>query len=181
MFGSLPWADVVLPAVDIAYNGFPVNYQLVLHMDEFGSDIFTTDPSWAIDFAPNGTRLGIGDIITRKRYAAMLDAIAKHGAPAFYEGAIAQATIAALDRAAGIMTMDDLANYAAIERQPVSITYRDYRLASIGAPSGGIVTLNIMKTVEGYSDFGTSASANLSTFRLNEAFRFGYGAVGVPN
>lgn len=68
------------------------------------------DPTWALDFAPNGTRLGLGDIMTRKRYANTLEEIASQGADAFYEGAIAQTTIAALQKANGTMTLDDLRN-----------------------------------------------------------------------
>lgn len=135
------------------------------------------DPTWALDFAPNGTRLGLGDIITRKRYANTLEEIAQKGPDAFYEGAIAQTTIAALQKANGIMTLDDLKNYTVAIRKPATINYRDYRLTSGSAPSSGVVALSAMKIIEGYSDIGQPATVNLSTHRLDEAIRFGYGQV----
>jgi gamma-glutamyltranspeptidase len=77
------------------------------------------------------------------------------------------------------MTLEDLGRYKVEVRDAMEITYRDYKLTSSGAPSSGAVALNIMKTVEGYSQFGTEALLNLSTHRFDEAVRFGYGAVSV--
>ena len=135
------------------------------------------DPNWAIDFAPNGTRVGLGDVLTRKRYADLLENIAEKGPNVFYTGAIAKTTIAALRAANGTMTLGDLQNYTVKVRQPAEITYHSYRITSCSAPSGGIVALNAMKTVEGYSGFGDASMINLTTHRFDEAIRFAYGAV----
>jgi gamma-glutamyltranspeptidase/glutathione hydrolase len=144
-----------------------------------GEDFLSQDPIWAIDFAPNGTRLGLGDIVTRKRYANTLESISKHGADAFYSGPIAEATIKALQAANGIMTVDDLTNYKVVIRKAPEIAYRGFKIASTGAPSSGTVALSILKIVEGYDNFFAPEFVNLSTHRLDEAIRFGYGAVGM--
>jgi gamma-glutamyltranspeptidase/glutathione hydrolase len=188
-YGKLPWAKVMQPAIDVAYNGFPVNKDTVHYFSsttpefEGSADFLVADPNWAIDFAPNGTLLGIGDTLTRKRYAATLQEIAHRGADAFYTGPIAEATIAALATAnasKGIMTMDDLKNYAVETKKPaLSISYRDYKITSTSTPSGGEVVLSVMKAVEGYSGFGDEASINVTTQRLEEAIRFGYGQVSA--
>lgn len=136
------------------------------------------DPTWALDFAPNGTRLGLGDTITRKRYANTLEEIAYYGADAFYAGAIARTTIAALQKANGTMTLADLKNYTVAIRKPATINYRDYKLTSGSAPSSGVVALSIMNIIQGYPDIGEPATVNLSTHRLVEAIKFGYGQVG---
>lgn len=63
------------PAINVARYGFPVTQDLVYQMDTATADqanFLVEDPTWAIDFAPNGTRLGLGDILTRKRYADTL-------------------------------------------------------------------------------------------------------------
>ena len=106
-----------------------------------------------------------------------VETISKNGADAFYAGDIANATITALRASNGTMTLQDLKNYSIAIRKPAQITYRDYRLTACSAPSGGEVTLSVMKTVEGYRDFGDAALLNLSTHRLDEAIRFGYGEV----
>jgi len=133
------------------------------------------DPSWAIDFAPNGTLLGLGDTITRRRYADTLESIAKRGVDAFYQGPIAEAMIRSVRDNDGIMTMDDLKNYSVALREPAAIDYRDYRLRSCSAPSSGIVAMSAMKIVEGFDGLGEEAMLNLSTHRFDEAIRFGYG------
>ena len=170
------------PAIRVARHGFRVTEDLVRYMAAAtaGSvDFLTTDPTWAIDFAPNGTRLALNDTMTRKRYADTLEAVALKGADAFYTGAIANATITALRRANGTMTLEDLRNYTVALRKPAQIEYRGFKLTSGSAPSSGGVALSVMKTVEGYERFGDPALVNLSTHRLDEAIRFGYGEVGI--
>ncbi|KAL2073923.1 hypothetical protein VTL71DRAFT_11249 [Oculimacula yallundae] len=174
-YGALPWRAVCNPAVHVARYGFPVTEDLVRYMDvatEDGNTFLTDDPQFAMDFAPNGTLLGLGDILTRKRYANTLEAIAKHGAKAFYEGDIAKHTINALRASNGTMTLSDLANYRVSIRPALNITYKGYNLYSCGVPSGGSVALSILKIIEGYS----STDLNLSTHRLNEAMRFSFAA-----
>ncbi|KAL9034959.1 MAG: hypothetical protein Q9214_006807, partial [Letrouitia sp. 1 TL-2023] len=177
-FGKLPWCNVIAPAIKLARYGFTVTADLVRYMDsatEDGENFLVDEPTWAIDFAPNGTRVGLNDTITRKRYANTLEAISEHGVDAFYTGSIANATIQALQAQNGTMTLDDLKNYTVEIRNPSQITYRNYRLTSCSAPSSGEVALSVMKAIEGYPDIGDPAAINISTHRLDEAIRFGYG------
>src|SRR5579862_8873633 len=58
-YGRLPWAAVMRPAIQLARNGFPISEDLFNKMNEVTQgqrDFLVEDPSWAIDFAPNGTR-----------------------------------------------------------------------------------------------------------------------------
>ncbi|KAJ5180573.1 gamma-glutamyltranspeptidase [Penicillium capsulatum] len=178
-YGSLPWSTVMAPAIAVARNGFRVGDDLVRFMNQAvgdGEDFLSKNPTWALDFAPNGTRLGLGDTITRRRYADTLEAIAKHGPEAFYTGPIAENMINALQAQNGTMTMEDLANYTIAIRNTSQIDYRGYKITSSTAPSSGSVALNILKILETYKDFFTSEkSVNISTHRMDEAIRFGYG------
>ncbi|KAG2412527.1 hypothetical protein HFD88_010084 [Aspergillus terreus] len=177
-YGTLPWATVMQPAIDTARNGFPVTADLVRYMESAvgtGEDFLVNDPTWAIDFAPNGTRLGLGDIITRRRYADTLETIARQGPDALYSGPIAETMIQALQAANGTMTLDDLRNYTVAIRNISQIDYRGYKITSTTAPSSGIVAMSILKIVDGYRDFFTPSNVNLSTHRLDEAMRFAYG------
>lgn len=177
-YGKLPWAHVMGPAINVARNGFIVTQDLVNYEKSAvgsGPNFLTEDPNFAIDFAPNGTLLGLNETITRQRYADTLETISKRGADAFYTGAIANATIQALQAANGTMTLEDLKNYTVAIRKPAQITYRDYKLTACSAPSSGTVALSVMKTIEGYSEIGEAVTLNLSTHRLDEAIRFAYG------
>lgn len=175
-YGKLPWAEVLAPAIKLARYGFTVTEDLVNYMDSASPNAFLTeDPSWAIDFAPRGCRVKLGETMTRKRYADTLETIANEGADAFYTGAIAKATVAALQAKNGTMTLQDLKNYTVALRKPAHINYRGYRLAACNAPSGGVVALSALNAVGGYDGFGDPAQVNLTTHRLDEAIRFAYG------
>ena len=139
------------------------------------NDFLTEDPSWAIDFAPNGERVKLGETMTRKRYAKTLEKIAKKGADAFYHGKIAKATIDALQAANGTMTLEDLAGYEVAIREPVSINYRGHKLTSTNAPSSGIVGLSALKVLSGYENIGDPAHVNETSHRIDESFKFAYG------
>ncbi|GAB7353304.1 hypothetical protein MBLNU459_g3803t1 [Dothideomycetes sp. NU459] len=178
-YGKLPWRDVMQGAIHTARYGFPVSADLVRYMASATagetSNFLVDEPTWAIDFAPNGTLLGLNDTITRKRYADTLETIAEKGPDAFYTGAMAEAMIQTIQGANGTMTMDDLANYTVAIRPPAEIEYRGFKIRSCSAPASGTVALSVMKTIEGYDDIGEAAAVNLSTHRLDEAIRFGYG------
>lgn len=180
-YGSLPWKDVMQGAIHTARYGWNVTQDLVRYMRSANAsaqvpNFLCVEPSWALDFCPNGTLLGLGDVISRKRYANTLETIANHGPDAFYSGAIAETTIAALQAANGTMTVEDLANYTVAVRRVNNITYRDYVLYSTSAPSSGGIALATLNTLSGYSNFYDSGATNLSTHRLDEAMRFAYGA-----
>jgi len=186
-YGKLSWPTVMQPAINLARYGFIVNQDLVHYMQvgTAGYDNFlVNDPAWAIDFAPNGTLVKLGDTIYRKRYADTLETISAYGADAFYNGAIAKATIAAILAKNGTMTMQDLHNYSVAIRAPAELKYRDYTLRSCSAPSGGEVALAVMNIVSGYADLGWPETVNISTVRLVEAMKFAYGertSLGDPS
>jgi gamma-glutamyltranspeptidase/glutathione hydrolase len=166
------------PSIQIAREGFVVSDDLWRYMSTVApSNAFLSSiPTWAYDFAPNGTLLGIGDLMTRKRYADTLETIALLGSDAFYTGSIAQTTIAAIKSSGGNLTLADLANYNVTLKSPVEVEYRGFKLRSVPAPASGAVVLQTFNVIQGYSE-RPSTHLNLSTHRLDEAIRFGYGEV----
>ncbi|KAL4920367.1 gamma-glutamyltranspeptidase [Aspergillus aurantiobrunneus] len=177
-YGTLPWSDLVQPAIRTARDGFPVGEDLVHYMESAvgdDEDFLVNDPSWAVDFAPNGTRVKLGDTITRKRYANTLETIASQGPDAFYSGRIAESLIRAIQSSNGTMTLDDLRNYTAVVRDHTQIDYRGYKITSTTTPSSGTVALNTLKVLDMYERLFTPENVNLSTHRMDEAIRFGYG------
>lgn len=178
MYGKLPWVKVVMPAAKLAERGFIVNEDLRKAMNsEFFSkrNFLVEDAAWAEDFAPNGTLLELGDIITRKRYAKTLDTIAREGVQSFYEGEMADAMVRAVQADNGTITLEDLATYNISIRPVISIDYRGRKLHSMSSPSSGAVTLSTLKTIEGYEP-GYPESNHLDTHRLDEAIKFAYAA-----
>lgn len=190
-YGALPWPDVLRPSIDLARNGFVVSEDLFKAMgipathdrrrapEGFLKDnrFLTEEPAWALDFAPNGTRLGLGDVMKRKRYADTLEDIAHTGVQLFYTGKLASQMVKAVQNADGIMNSEDLTRYSVIARTPVEIAFHGHRVLACGEPASGAVILSILKTIEGYENFRSAEHVNLSTHRLIEAMRFGYAEV----
>ncbi|KAL1599561.1 hypothetical protein SLS60_007364 [Paraconiothyrium brasiliense] len=178
-YGKLGWDEVMQPAIELAEGGFEVGNDLVRYMDVateviFGRNFLVEERAWAEDFAPNGTRVKEGDVLTRKRYAETLKAVAKGGADAFYKGEIAEATVRAVRATNGSLTLEDLRDYKIKSRTPLQSEYRDFKLTSVGAPAAGAVVLSTFKTIEGYDEMNDAGHTNLSTHRLDEALRFAY-------
>lgn len=187
-YGVLPWAKVLAPAVKVAREGWKVNEDLVRYMESAtataGYNFLVDNKEFAVDFAPKGQLLKLGETITRKRYANTIETLANEGPDAFYKGPIADATIRALQASNGIMTLQDLTNYKVAIRKPSTINYRDYKLTACGAPSGGDVALSTLKFMEGYSKVGDPSNINLTTHRLDESMKFAYALraeLGDPN
>lgn len=177
-FGRLSWREVLMPGVELARGGWEIGRDLSDAMESLTKKKFLyEEKEWAEDFAPKGTTLGLGDWISRKRYADTLEKIAKEGADVFYNGKMAEDLVKAVNANNGSMTVEDLRNYKIHLRKPASIDYRGYKLTSNSAPASGVVSLAVMNIVEGYEDFGWDERLNLSTHRLDEATRWAYGMV----
>ncbi|PVH80120.1 gamma-glutamyltranspeptidase [Cadophora sp. DSE1049] len=175
-FCTLPWKQLIDPAIKLARDGFLLYEGIatqIFYLDD--SSFLLDDPQWSIDFAPNGTLLAINSTISRKRYAGLLESISETGPEIFYSGRIAEETIRSVKAAGGIMELEDLKRYKVAVRPTLDIEYRDYRLTSTSAPTSGPVALSALKIFEGYRDRGDPKKLNLSTHRLDEAIRFGYG------
>jgi gamma-glutamyltranspeptidase/glutathione hydrolase len=184
-FGKLSWKEVLTPAVQLARGGWKIGRDLhdAMMLQGFPEDsrkFLYEKKEWAEDFAPNGTTLGLGDWITRKRYADTLERVANEGADVFYHGDMAEKLVKAVNNANGNMTLEDLRNYKVQLRKPATISYKGYKLTSNSAPASGVVSLAVMNIVSGYEDFGWDKQVNLSTHRLDEAMRWAYGMVSVP-
>jgi len=150
-YGRLPWAKLFAPAIKLARNGFPVGPKLAntIAIDTEAAQMPDIKRTF---FHADGTPYKQGEIFKSPAYAATLEAIAKHGAHAFYSGAIAQSIVDAVQHAPvnqGGMTLADLGAYRAVERAPVCGTYRGDKICSMPPPSsGGVAVLQILAMLE---------------------------------
>ena len=177
--GKLPWADLFQPAIRLARDGFPISSRLHLLLRWFGQSALTPAAK-AYFLDADGNALPTGHALKNEAYAATLDAIARHGADAFYSGAIAEAMVVAArtaPNAPGDLALSDLTAYTVKERPPVCVTYRTYRLCGMGPPSsGGIAVAQILKLVERFDLGRTPADAmNVQALHLvTEAERLAF-------
>jgi gamma-glutamyltranspeptidase / glutathione hydrolase len=149
--GKFTLAQILKPSIELAQNGFVVADD----MADTLSDMYRRMSRW-----PNparalsrddGTPLREGDRLVQADLAATLSAIADQGPKGFYEGPVAEKLAAAVGKAGGIMTADDLKSYQAVIRAPVRGTYRGYEIVSMPLPSsGGTVLLETLNILEGF-------------------------------
>lgn len=149
--GKFTLAQLIEPSIALARDGFPVPADLADSLAPLRA-VFARWPSSAkIFLRKDGRTLAEGDRFVQSDLAATLAAIARDGPRAFYEGPIAEKIVAAVQAANGLMTLDDLKSYRAVERAPLRGTYRGYEIVSMPPPSsGGALLIQMLNVLEGY-------------------------------
>ncbi|MDF2232671.1 gamma-glutamyltransferase [Albimonas sp. CAU 1670] len=140
--GRLPMARLLAPAIAAAREGFEVSPRMAASIATApGLDAFPA--ARAYFFGPDGAPLAAGTRLANPAYAQALETLRDAGAAPFYEGAQAQALLAALDTPANPspMTAADLAGYRVVERAPVCVSYRAWEICGMGPPSSGGLTV----------------------------------------
>ncbi len=146
--GKLKLADVLLPAADIAANGFPLD-EVYARKLAATADKLAKFPASAAIFLPNGKPLEKGQLLVQTDLAATYRAVAAKGIEWFYGGEFAQKTSAWMKANGGITTADDYAHYTAPEREPIRSKYRGYDLITMPPPSsGGVHMAQILNILE---------------------------------
>src|SRR5579871_6476922 len=113
-YGRAKWNDLVAPAVRLASDGFPVSYAFAESLHR--ARVLAQDPESKRIFLKNGSYYNVGDTLVQPELARTLERISKQGAAGFYEGATAKFLADAMEAHGGLITLDDLKNYAAAER-----------------------------------------------------------------
>ena len=154
-FGTLPWADLLQPAITLAETGFEIPTDLRGYLQRYEDQLRLFKPSAEIFLS--GIRLPeVGDILRQPDLAATLQRIAQEGPDGFYRGKTAELLVAEMDRGGGIITFEDLEHhhverYTAKWREPVIFDYRGYTIISMPPPSSGGATIaEIANILEGY-------------------------------
>ncbi len=174
-FGRLPWSEVVAPAVALARDGFVVDGPRArAFADAVSLERLRRFPSTVAALLPAGAPPSEGDTLRQPDLARTLALIADSGAPAFYQGSIADLIVAEMQRSGGIVTRADLAGYTPVWREPIQTTYRGWQLVSMPPPSSGGVTLaEMLNILEGFSPlppFGTAHLLHLEVEAMRRAF-----------
>jgi gamma-glutamyltranspeptidase/glutathione hydrolase len=144
-FGSLPWADLVEPAVGLAEE-FVVHerFRGNLVSSSNGLSLFATT---AATFLPGGHVAEVGETFSQPALASTLGRIRDNGADGFYRGETADLIVAEMERGGGVISHRDLEAYTAAWRDPVEFTYRGYGVLSMPPSSSGGATMAEMANI----------------------------------
>ena len=149
--GRLPWRELVRPAARLAARGFPLSPALAAELNEqLRNGKLGRFPSSVRAYGKRGgAPWKAGELLKLPDLARSLDAIATHGADAFYKGWIADSLAAQMRAHRGLITREDLAAYQARERAPLRGTFLGHEIIAMGPPSsGGIVTIQTLNQLE---------------------------------
>lgn len=151
-YGTLPLRTLLAPAIKLARDGIIVNDALADDLATYGKEnLINHATSRAIFYKADGRPYQKGDRLVQKNLARSLQLIAQQGADAFYKGRIADEIAGEMAQHGGLIGKADLAAYRAVERKPVSGTYRGYEVFSMPPPSsGGIHIVQILNILENF-------------------------------
>jgi gamma-glutamyltranspeptidase/glutathione hydrolase len=160
-FGSLPLSVLAAPAIRLAAQGFPLDATLRVAIERQQTNMKRFSDLGQI-YMPRGELPKQGDVIRQPELAATLKAIAHNGATPFYDGWIGQAIVKTIEKAGGVMALDDLKNYKPVWREPLTGSYRSRTIMTMPPPSsGGVAILQMLNVLEGYK---------VGEFQHNSAF-----------
>ena len=158
--GKVSWSDLIAPAIAYAEDGYVLDEALPTSIAE-ARRFFEKYAAAKRIYLPDGGVPRPGERFVNKDYGATLRAIAKDGAQTFYRGAIARRIADDMARHGGIMTLDDLAQYRAIERRPLAGRYRDHAVFSSPPPVS--TGLNLIETLQILQNYQPRAGASHAT------------------
>lgn len=149
-YGKLPLSATLEAAIKHARNGFKTDehYQ---RMATWREKALRASPQAAKIFLKNNKPPEPGTLIVQPDLSNTLSTIAKKGARGFYQGELAERMAASVIKHGGIWSLEDLASYNVIEREPLRAEYKGMQVISAGPPSsGGVAIIQMLNMLAGY-------------------------------
>jgi gamma-glutamyltranspeptidase len=170
--GKVAWKDIVAPAIRAARDGYVVSEGLATTLATEREHFQKYESSRKLFFR-DGKPLAAGDTLRNPDLAWVLEQIAQKGADGFYKGEVAKKLVDDLRPKGNAMKMLDLASYFAVEREPVSGTYRAYTIYSSAPPVAGgadlVAKLNLLEHFTSpklYTEDAATVHAAISAWTL---------------
>jgi gamma-glutamyltranspeptidase/glutathione hydrolase len=172
-FGSISLRDAVAPAAALARNGVPMSAHLYDKITTSNARLrwFNASAKLFLNQDRSKPVAEIGELWYNPDIAATLDELGSKGAIEFYRGQIASDIVLSASSAVnpttgtvGVLTLEDMFQYAAVERQPVKFTYEGHTIYSMPPPSSGGLILGLsLNILEAVPSFGLAPRQSAST------------------
>ena len=172
--GKLAWRRLVDPAIALARDGFTVSDGLARSLKGVQPQMVKYPASVAA-YTKDGVPYEAGETLKQPHLAKTLERIAANGPAGFYEGETAALIEKEMRANGGIINRDDLKNYKAIRRVPVSGTYRGYEIVAMPPPSsGGVTMIEALNILEGYDLRKMGANSADAVHMMAESMKRAY-------
>mgnify|MGYP001339179218 FL=1 len=171
--GNVTRQEIMQPAIDLATQGYLVStYQSQQITDHYADMTGDYPVLGSYYLREDGLPYQNGDVLRNPDLAKSLTLIAEQGADVFYNGEIADAIMAEIEKYEGVMTREDLANYKVNLREPVKSTYRGYEIISCPPPSsGGTHLIQILNILENFDIGSMEVNSPEYVHVFSEAFK----------
>jgi gamma-glutamyltranspeptidase/glutathione hydrolase len=161
-YGSLPWKDLVQPAIDLALKGFTLTEREAKNLNDQKDKLIkynSVKPEFLLrdEWKP-------GDSIKYIDLGHTLERIRDNGRAGFYEGKTADDIVAEMERGKGLISHEDLKNYKSTWREPLTAVYKEYKVIAMPpSSSGGVCLIQLLKCVEPYPlhSFGYNSTQSI--------------------
>jgi gamma-glutamyltranspeptidase/glutathione hydrolase len=145
--GTLDMSDLLAPAIFYADEGFPVSDVIAGAWSSL-TEKLAAEPNAAATYLPNGRAPAAGEVFRNPGLAGSLRLIANHGPAGFYEGRTADAILAISQEKGGTMTAADLKEFEPEWVEPISTTYRGWKVHELPPNTQGIAALMMLNLME---------------------------------
>lgn len=160
---SMELKDLLLPAIDLAENGFPLTHSYV---DSIRSSISALGNyrNWGKTFLVNGQAPMPGFMLKQRDLGNSLKAIAEEGPETFYRGALADKIIKGIEKEGGILTHEDFKSHQSFYQDPLYINYRGFKVYETAPNSQGAAALLWLKLIQELGSLPVDAGSLLREF-----------------
>jgi gamma-glutamyltranspeptidase/glutathione hydrolase len=173
-YGTMKLSEVIQPAINLAEDGFPLEYRLAQSLQSYLNYFKKYESSLKV-FTKNSLPYVEGEIFKQPDLAFTLKQIKEHGRDGFYRGKVAELIVLQSQKSGGMITIEDLENYQPVERQPILGNYRGFEIISMGLPSaGGIGLVQLLNILENYSFIKNDWGSSKYIHTLVEAMKYVY-------
>lgn len=172
-YGKLPLSASLAPAIRLAKEGFPVS-EHYRRMALARRNVINRFVETRRIFLDRGEVPAVGHLIVQPELAQLLELLAEQGHDGFYRGALAQKLVDGVIDNGGLWSIEDLANYQVVEREPVSGTFRGAKIISAAPPSsGGVVLIQALNILENFNNGSIEPALfpHLSVESMRRAYR----------
>src|ERR1700733_14768172 len=173
-FGRMAWKELFAPAIFYAQNGFAVQEFIGMDWKEAARAKLKSDPETRRVFVVHDEAPQMGEVFKNPDLAKALGLLAAQGPQAFYRGEIAKATLATERELGGTMVAEDLQDFSAEWVEPISTTYRGWKVYELPPNGQGMAALEMLNILE---QFSPAKAGPLSTEELHkkiEAMKLAY-------
>jgi len=173
-FGTMKFQQVAAPAIKLARDGFPIGQHLageiksgatMLAMDQGLKEVFLKE---------DGSAPAAGEKIYEKKLADTLEHLGNSPVAKFYDGPIGKELVSFLHDHGGLLTEDDLTDYAPVWRDPLHRAYHGMVVYAMPPPSSGGVVLEMLGMLEPGHLPGLGINSPPYLARLIEVMRQGF-------